>query len=73
MGASGELGAPCSGTADGGKREMEPLWNEATMIASSWPVMGRPLRKEAQMSVESGVGATSTKMALEPLREEALT
>ena len=47
VGASGELGAPCSGTADGGKREMEPLWNEATMIASSWPVMGRPLREEA--------------------------
>ena len=38
MGASGGLGAPCSGTVDGvseagGKREMEPLWKEATMTA----------------------------------------
>ena len=28
-----------------------------------------PLQEQAQMAVESGVGATSAKMALEPPRE----
>ena len=40
VGASGVLGVPSSGTVDGvnetgGKWEMEPPWNEATMVASS--------------------------------------
>ena len=59
VGASGGLGTPCSGIVDGanaagGKREMEPRWNEATMVASSQRVLERPLWKEATMTAPSG-------------------
>ena len=48
VGASGGLGAASRGICDGvneagGKREMEPLWNEATMAASRRHVLERPL------------------------------
>ena len=60
MGASGELGAPGSGTVDGvneagGKREMELLWNEATTVASSRHVLERPRWKEATMTAPADV------------------
>ena len=55
-----DLGAPCSGTVDevneaGGKWEMEPLWNEATMIASNRHVLERPLWKEATVTAPADV------------------
>ena len=68
VGASGGLGAPCSGTVDGvneagGKGEMEPLWNEATMIASSRHVLERPLWKEATMTAPADVEGCESELS----------
>ena len=47
----------------GGKREMEPLWNEATMIASSRHVLGRPLWKEATMTAPADVEGRESELS----------
>ena len=59
VGATGGLGAASSGIGGGvneagGKREMEPLRNEATMAASSRHVLERPLWEEATMTASAG-------------------
>ena len=61
MGASGGIWLPCSGTVDGvgeagGKRDMEPLWKEATIGASSQHVLERLLWKEATMTAPADEG-----------------
>ena len=58
VGASGGIGAPCSGTVDGldetgGKREVEPLWSEATMTAPA-DVVGCESELSRSDSVEKG-------------------
>ena len=68
VGASGGIGAPCSGTVDGvneagGKREMEPLWNEATVDASSRHVLERPLWKEATMTAPADVEGCESELS----------
>ena len=68
VGASRGLGAPSSGTVDGvneagGKREMEPLWNEATMVASSRHALERSLWKEATMTAPADVEGCESELS----------